>query len=214
MKDERKRSRKKSIKSEKVVTYRVPNIKPIPRNISHLVNKGDVLYVVPGDGSCAPSSASAFLFKDEVFGTQLKRKMNRFLAEHWEKKYKFKTQCSETSPFIRKIGGGGEVSFTDPEKLLEYLRKSEYAVYMWSDSEDLAVISDMFQVKIKIITSKGATDKNPIVNRIEPDEEIKDHADLKHVELNEMVLFHKNDMHFNLIVSDKDDLVSKGSLQG
>ena len=110
-----------------------------------------MIYVVAGDGSCLPSSASAFLFKDEVFGRQLKDKMNKFLAKHWERKYKFKTQCSENHPFIRNIGGGGEVSFTDPEKLINYLNKSAEAVYMWSDSEDLAVLSDMYQVKIKII---------------------------------------------------------------
>ena len=212
VKDEKKRIRKKSVKDEKVKANRVPNIKPIPKNISHLVNEGDMLYVVPGDGSCAPSSASAFLFKDEVFGTQLKKKMNNFIAEHWEKKYKYKTQCSKTSPFIRKIGGGGEVYFTDPDKLVEYLRTSEESVYMWSDSEDLAVISDMFQVKIKIITTKGATDENPTVNWIVPDEDMKEHADLKNAKLNEMILFHENDMHFNLIVSKDDDLVTKGSL--
>ena len=212
VKDEKKRIRKRSIKTEKLMTNAVPNIKPIPENISHLVEKGDMLYVVPGDGSCAPSSASAFLFKDEVFGIQLKKKINKFIAEHWDKKYKFKTQCSETSPFIRKIGGGGEVFFTDPEKLVEYLRKSEEAAYMLSDSEDLAVISDMFQVNIKIITTKGPKDENPTVNWILPDEDMKDHADLKHVELNEMVLYHENDLHFNLIVSEGDDLVTKGSL--
>ena len=171
-----------------------------------------VLYIVPGDGSCGPSSASAFLFKDEVFGTQLKRKTNKFLARHWESKYKFKSQCSEDSPFVRQVGRGRKVSFTDPEKLKKYLNESEEADYMWSDSEDFAVISDMYQVRIKIITSKGPTDENPTVNWIFPDEDMKEHAELKCVELDEMVLFHENDMHFNLIVSEKDDLVTMGSL--
>ena len=68
---------------------------------------GAQAYVVPGDGSCGPSSAAAFLFGDEVFGRQLKQKMNKFMGHHWEKKYKYKTECSEESPFIRQLGGGG-----------------------------------------------------------------------------------------------------------
>ena len=166
IKDAKKRIRKKSIKANKVDTNRMLNIKPVPENISHLVNKGDALYIVPGDGSCGPSSASAFLFKDEVFGTQLKRKTNKFLAMHWERKYKFKSRCSEDSPFVREVGRGRKVSFTDPEKLQKYLNESEEADYIWRDSEDFAVISDMYQVRIKIITSKGPTNENPTVNWI------------------------------------------------
>ena len=74
------------------------------------------MYKVAGDGACGPNSAAAFLFKDEVFGPKLKRNMNKFMARHWKKKYQFKTQCSEDSPFIRKTGGGGQVVFTDPLK--------------------------------------------------------------------------------------------------
>ena len=44
-----------------------PNIKSIPLNCIHLVNKNDVLYTVTGDGTCGPSSASIFLFYDYSF---------------------------------------------------------------------------------------------------------------------------------------------------
>ena len=83
---------------------------------------------------------------------------------------------------------------------------------MWSDSEDLAVISDMYQLEIKIITTKGDMDKNPIVNRIYPCEELKEFAELKNVELNEMVLLHEDDSHFNLIISKDSNLVKMGGL--
>ena len=43
VKDEKKRIRKRSIKTENLMTNTVPNIKPIPENISHLVEKGDML---------------------------------------------------------------------------------------------------------------------------------------------------------------------------
>ena len=70
------------------------------------------------------------------------------------KKYIFKTPCSPESPFRRKVKGN-TVQFKNPEELINWLKNSEDAMYMWTDSEDLSVISDMYQMKIKIITSKG-----------------------------------------------------------
>ena len=213
-KDERKRMNKKnSIKSTKEnLTNAIPNIRPVPENISHLVKKGDKIYSVPGDGACGPNSASAFLFKDEVFGPKLRKNMNRFFARHWEKRYKYLTQCSENHPFVRKIGGGGHVSFTDPLKLIRYLETSEEAMYLWTHSEDFAIISDMYQVKIKIISVNGEDDNNPTVSWIFPDKDMKTFAELKSVEFDEMVLLHQNNSHFDLIVSENDELATVGSL--
>ena len=39
------------------------------------------------------------------------------------------------------------ISFTDSEELLTFLEKSEATNYMWSDSEDMAVIADMYENK-------------------------------------------------------------------
>ena len=83
---------------------------------------------------------------------------------------------------------------------------------MWTDSEDLGIIADMYQVKIKIITTKGEGDENPTVNWIVPDEEMKEYAELQNVDLGEMVLIHENDSHFNLIVSEDSELATIGSL--
>ena len=63
-----------------------------------------------------------------------------------------------------------------------------------------------------IITTKGENDKTPIVNRIYPCEELKEFAELKNVELNEMVLLHEDDSHFNLIISKDSNLVKMGGL--
>ena len=213
-KDVKKRLRRQnsSKNPSDIIIKRIPNIKPVPSNCAHLVNKGDKVYVVPGNGACFSNSAAAHLFKDEVFGTKLRRRMNHFFAKHFEKKYKFLTPCSKETPFIRKIGGGGFVSFTEPSRLIQYLNHSEEADFMWSDSEDLSVLSDMYQVKIKTITTKGEEDTNPIVNWITPDKELKGDAELKNVDIEDMVLLHENDSHFNLIVSEKSDLAVFGSL--
>ena len=82
IKDEKKRSKRKNsnTKNDDEPGSDIPNVKPIPKNITHLVGNGHKIYMVPGDGACGPSSASAFLFKDEVFGPKLRRNMNKFMA--------------------------------------------------------------------------------------------------------------------------------------
>ena len=81
---------------------------------------------------------------------------------------------------------------------------------MWSDSEDLSVIADLYQIKIKIITTKGKDDKNPTVNWIFPDENMKAFSDFGRAEMNDMILLHENDNHFNLVISKNSDLAKMG----
>ena len=213
-KDVRKMSNKKSKKGNeklKANKIEISNIKEVPKNCQHLVGVDDVIYQVPGNGACAPNSAAAHLFSDELFGPKLRRQMNIFMSKLWDRHYKYKTQCSDGHPFIRKIGDS-EIRFTNPEELKEFLLKSEDASYMWSDSEDLCVISDMFQIRIKVITSRGINDEDPTANWIYPEETLKQFAELKDVDLKDMVLFHENDCHFNLVINKNDDLAKFGSL--
>lgn len=186
-------------------------LREVPANCKTLVKEGDLVYVVPGDGACGPNSAAAHLFQDEVFGPRLRKNMNAFFAKHYDKKYKFITPCSPESAFKRRVKNR-IIEFTDPKKLIQFLKTSEDAMYMWTDSEDLAIIADMFQMRIKIITTKGANDVEPTVNWIHPDENLKEDAELKNVQINDMVLLHENDMHFNLIVSKNSVLATEGSL--
>ena len=83
---------------------------------------------------------------------------------------------------------------------------------MWTDSEDLAIVADMYQMKIKVITTKGSTDKNSTVNWINPDPLLKKFSELKDTKIDDLVLLHENDSHFNLVVSKESDLVKYGSL--
>ena len=191
--------------------YPVVNIKEVPDNCKSLVNEGDLVYVVPGDGACGPNSAAAHLFQDEVFGPKLRGKINAFFAKHFYKKYQYKTPCSVETPFRRKVGSK-MVVFDDPEKLINWLKSSNEAIYMWSDSEDLVIIADMYQMCIKIITSRGENDEKPTVNWIYPDKDLEEEAELRNVEIKDMVLFHENDLHFNLVVAKDSDLATMGSI--
>ena len=212
-KDSNKRKNKRARREAMESTPRKinPNIKSIPMNCTHLVNENDVVYTVPGDGACGPSSASIFLFDDESFGPKLRIKMNKFQAEHWEKRYKNITPCSAQTPFVRKLKGG-KTNFSDPVKLKRFLKHSRKAAYMWTDSEDLAVISDLYQVEIKIITTTGPSDKNPTVNYIHPSLEMAEFSEHKNENLKEIVLLHEKDMHFNPIISKDSEVATYGSI--
>ena len=54
-------------------------------------------------------------------------------------------------------------------------------------------------MEIIIITTKGRGDKNPTVN-------------WKDIDIGELILFHEDECHFNLIVSKQSDLAVNGSL--
>ena len=104
------------------------------------------------------------------------------------------------------------MKYTDPKELVEYLATADEAKYMWTYSEDLAVISDMYQVRIKVITTKGIDDERPTINWIYPDAKLQQFAERKDVAIDDMVLFHEHDCHFNLVVNKESDLATLGSL--
>ena len=88
-KNEKKRKRKKnqSILKSTGLKNKIPNIRSVPENCAHLVGNDDLVYGVPGNGACGPNSASAHLFEDEVYGQSLRKQMNEFMANHWERRY-------------------------------------------------------------------------------------------------------------------------------
>ena len=214
LKDQRKNANKKKDKEtlgkEDIKDDDDNRIKEVPENCRHLVKDDDVIYVVPADGCCGFNSVAAFLFQDEGCGPELRRKTNSFMAKYWSHKYENLTQCSPGHPFEQKVGNK-IIRFTDPAALKDFL-ETEEANFMWTDSEDLAVLSDMFQIKIKIITTKGKEDKNPTENWIFPDKDMKQFAELKNVDLDVMVLFHENDCHYNLVIKRNSDLALEGNI--
>ena len=72
---------------------------------------------------------------------------------------------------------------------------------MWSDSEDLKILADLYQIQIKVNTTKGPTDKNPVINWIYPNKEMVQFSELEGEEIEDMVLLHEFDNHFDLVVS-------------
>ena len=97
------------------------------------------------------------------------------------------------------------------EKFLLFL-KSEEAAFLWSDSEDLQIMSNLYQMTIKTITTKGDNDDYPTVNYIGPDEQLNDYKMLRAGIVPEMTLIHYENLHYNLVIDKESRLVKVGNL--
>ena len=63
-----------------------------------------------------------------------------------------------------------------------------------------------------VVTTKGSKDTNPTTNWICLDANLKEFAELKNVELIDLVLLHEHDTRSNLVISEDSDLGKFGSL--
>ena len=182
-------------------------VKDIPDSVKPIIsNDVNCIYTVAGDGSCGASSAAVFLFGDEIYGHNLRKMINEFMAHHFQSKYKLKTPF----PLERNIGNNKKVTFQNEEEFCEFLLNSKESSHMWMDSEDLCVLSDLFQLNIKIISTDSISSV-PTVNNITPDKVMKKYAKADLAE-KELVLIHENDDHFNVVLPRSENITKKGSL--
>ena len=66
MKKRINKKKKQEINTKSNDFYEIPNLREVPLSCQDLVNKDDLVYVVPGDGACCPNSArSQIAEKDE-----------------------------------------------------------------------------------------------------------------------------------------------------
>ena len=62
-------------------------------------------------------------------------------------------------PYKRQVGVNGEwVFFEKSEQYLYFLRNSAQADFLWTDFEELHVISNLYLIHIKVITKNGPED--------------------------------------------------------
>ena len=135
--------------------------------------------------------------------------MNNHLADRWSfysKKISF--------PYHRQVGVNGEfVRFEsgEEEQFCQFLRTPE-AAYLWSDSEDLQLMANLYQMTIKIITIKDDGIEIPVVNFVGPDIDLRAFRMLPDGKVPEMVLLHYDEQHYNLVISKNCDLAKHGIL--
>ena len=176
-----------------------PNIQPVPENVKHLVKPDDYMLCVNSDGACGFNSTAGHILEDPGQGPKLRRVINRHICDRWEyyqQKYEF--------PYNRQVGDKGEwVGFENSKELLEFLQNNSKADFLWTDSQELHAVSNLYKVDIRIITTRGPDDKNPTINQICPDPELEKFALLPSGTVPDMTLIHFENNHFNLIISSK-----------
>ena len=207
-KRKKKLSVKQAKKSQKIQKYPA-NITEIPENLKALVNEGDLQLVAVSDGACAANSAAGHLFFDPNSGPELRGNMNKHMAEHW---YFYKNKVS--FPYVRSVGVKGErVLFKEgeEEKFIQFLR-TDKARFLWCDCEDLQIIANLYQVKIKVIKTDGDDDLNPIVLWIFPAEEMKTSKLIPEGQVSDMVLINYSDRHYNLVIPKDHEIAKYGVL--
>jgi hypothetical protein len=105
-------------------------------------------------------------------------------------------------PYVRQVGVKGETvtyEVGEEELFLDFLRTKK-ATLLWADSEELQAISNLNQMMIKVITTKGKMDKNPTVKWVGTDPDLSEYKILPEGKVSEMVLIHYEDKHNNLVV--------------
>ena len=193
----RKRKRKKLSTLESIRNTLPDGLKPIPENIKHFTSQDSLILSIKGDGACALNAASAHIFEDQSQG----RRFRSILNNHMERKFPFYSQ-KISFPYERQVGVAGKtVRFDNSEEYLQYLRSNE-AQLLWSDAEELIAIANLYQMDIRVITTKGPEDPEPTMATIGPDEdvEIKEFAMLKPGVVPTMTLLHTIDSHFDLVI--------------
>ena len=193
----RKRKRKKLSTLESIRNTLPDGLKPIPENIKHFTSQDSLILSTKGDGACALNAASAHIFEDQSQG----RRFRSILNNHMERKFPFYSQ-KISFPYERQVGVAGKtVRFDNSEEYLQYLRSNE-AHLLWPDAEELIAIANLYQMDIRVITTKGPEDPEPTMATIGPDEdvEIKEFAMLKPGVVPTMTLLHTIDSHFDLVI--------------
>ena len=135
--------------------------------------------------------------------------MNNHMADRW-KLYSNKVSF----PYVRQVGVSGDVvrfEQGEEEQFCQFLR-SKNSAFLWTDSEDLQLMSNLYQMRIKVITTKSDDDFNPAVNWIGPDQEMNEYKLLPEGIVPEMALIYYDEVHYNLVISKDSVLAKVGTL--
>ena len=200
------KTKKKSLKKQK---RKHENVTEIPTNIKHLVEEGSLQFLVQPDGACAMNAGAAHCFRDPKYGPQLRMVLNNHWADRWSY---YKNHVS--FPYVRKVGVKGDfVRFEtgEEERFCEFLRSPDSA-YLWSDNLDLQLLCNVYQMQIKVITTKGIEDQHPNVTWLSPNPELKKFQILPVGIVPNMTLIHYDEKHYNLVVPKNHELVETGTL--
>ena len=208
MKKVRSKMKNKTIRTNANDFQSKPYLRELPKNIKSVFGDDFSLYPVDGDGACGLRAAAGWIFQDPSLGPYLGRNLNTHFVENW---HYWKTFF--TFPFEREIGFQGKRTFKNETELFNFFNNSEAGGFMWRDHEDFAAISNIYQIKIRIVTVLNVMDTEPVITIQEPDPEFDIvGAEFPPGKLPEMILYHVKDTHYDLIVPKKSKIAEEGGL--
>ena len=170
-----------------------------------------------GNGACGTNCASIHLFEDdsEEARIKLKRKINFHMADHYDQVYNNIIGLPYTETVFGEID---QQTCSTPEELKEFLR-SDRALQVYSNFQEIQAIANIFNLAIEVFTygtqigSDGtAYQVAGWMDRIQPMAEAANLAEFSEGHFPTMALYHNNDNHFDLLVSDTSRLVTSGLL--
>ena len=166
----KKKKKKEETKNQTSMGNELPtNLANIPENIKHLVGEDDMIVRVEPDGACGLNSAAGHIFEDPEQGSQFRHVINVHMVDRWDY-YNQKI----VFPYRRQIGASGDwVHFQAALEFLNFLRNDKNAAFLWTDSEEIHAIANLYQINIKIITTNGSETSKPVLNIIGPDSELR-----------------------------------------
>ena len=178
-------------------------LKNVPDCIKHLVNNDDIVVCVKPDGACGANAAAGHIFEDPNEGPKFLKVINTHITDRWGY-YKNKINF----PYKRQVGVNGDwVHFVEAAEFIEFISTNDGSAFLWTDSEEILAIANLYQINIKVITLRTKEDLDPVTSFIVPDPDIKEFAMLPPGIVPDMILLHSEDSHFNLISSKQSRLV-------
>ena len=161
------------------------------------------------NGACLDNCAAVHIYEDVDEAPKLKKRLNNHIADHFDHYEQW-----ISLPFTETVGVGEyakSVTITSKEEMIQFLR-SEDALMVYSNSQQILAMANLFNMNIYTFTYGSSNEGWSLVR---PEPEMAKHAEIKFGKfIPDMALYHNNETHFDLLVSDDSRLALLGLLAG
>ena len=141
--------------------------KELPDRLKKHFPKDHVVLLVKPDGTCGVACGAAHIFAQASKAKQFRREISKHIVANWAF-YQNKVDF----PYERQVGVGGKtVLFSDPIDFLSFLQTQD-ADLLWTDSEEIQAICNMYQVPASVVKVTGGEDDRPTIFQVGPDKDI------------------------------------------
>ena len=162
------------------------------------------VYKTLGNGACLENAIAFHVTNDEKNGPIIKSKINNHIADNWDNFYWEKIPL----PYKETVGVGEKskvVEIKTREEMLDFLR-SEEAMVVYSNNQELLAASNIFNMKINIFTYNG---DDGVWSQVAPHPELSSCVEVYGDWIPDMFLYNSLDTHYDLLVKDDEFVEQK-----